>query len=69
MQFQIECNRLLKNYQTCLTCQEPFEMREARVIVCNEQGDSYGDICPHCIAMGFNWIGNQLQHLSHRLSQ
>ncbi|HAG84699.1 MAG TPA: hypothetical protein DCL61_26995 [Cyanobacteria bacterium UBA12227] len=68
MQFQIECNSLLKNYQTCLTCREPFEMREARVIVCNERGDSYGDICPQCIAMGFNWIGNQLQHLSQQVS-
>jgi len=43
-------------------------MSEARVIVCNEQGDSYGDICPECIAMGFDWIGNQLQQLSRRLS-
>ena len=44
-------------------------MREARVILCNEQGDSYGDICPQCIAMGFNWIGNQLQRLNDRVVQ
>lgn len=61
MQFQIECNSFLKNSQTCLTCNELFEMREARVIVCNERGDRYGDICPQCIGMGFNWIETQLQ--------
>lgn len=68
MQFQIECNRFLKNHQTCLTCDELFEMREARVIVCNEQGYSYGDICPQCIRMGSNWLGSQLQQLSRRLT-
>jgi uncharacterized protein CbrC (UPF0167 family) len=61
MQFQIECNSFLKNHQTCLTCNQQFEMMEARVIVCNEQGDSYGDICPSCIERGSNWVGAQLQ--------
>ncbi len=64
MQFQIECNSFSKNDQACLICNEGFEMKEARVIVCNEQGDSYGDICPECIAMGINWIGSQLQDLT-----
>lgn len=68
MQFQIECNSFLKNNQTCLTCKELFEMREARVIVCNERGDSYGDICPQCMALGFDWIGSQLEQLNQRLS-
>jgi uncharacterized protein CbrC (UPF0167 family) len=63
MQFQIECNSFLKSDQTCLTCNEQFEMTEARVIVCNEQGDSYGDICPYCIAMGCNWLERKLQQL------
>ena len=66
MQFQIECNPL-KDYQTCLTCNDQFEMKQARVIVCDEKGDSYGDICPQCIAMGFNWIGRQIQELSPRV--
>lgn len=64
MQFQIECNSFFKTHQTCLTCDEQFELKEARLIVCNEQGDSYGDICPQCIAMGSNWIGRQLQQLT-----
>jgi predicted amidophosphoribosyltransferase len=68
MQFQIECNSFLKNNQTCLTCNEQFEMKEARVIVCNEQGYSYGDICPECIRRGSNWLGSQLQQLNQGLS-
>ena len=67
MQFQIECNRIFKKHQMCLTCHEQFEMREARVIVCNEQGDSYGDICPQCVAMGFKWIGSKLQQVTPRI--
>jgi hypothetical protein len=66
MQFQIECNSLKKK-QICLTCHEQFEMREARVIVCSEQGDSYGDICPQCVAMGFNWVGRQLKQLTAQI--
>lgn len=38
-------------------------MREARVIVCDERGDSYGDLCPKCVRKGFNWLGGQLQQL------
>ena len=67
MQFQIECNSFLKKSQTGLTCNERFEMKEARVIVCNQRGDSYGDICPQCITMGFGWIGKQLQYLAPRV--
>ncbi len=63
MQFQIECNSLLKNHQMCVTCNKQFEMKEARVIVCNEQGDSVGELCPKCIRMGFHWLGSQLQQL------
>lgn len=66
MQFQIECHPI-KDYQTCLTCNDQFEMKQARVIVCDEKGDSYGDICPQCIAMGFDWIGRQIQNLSPRV--
>nr|OEJ77172.1 hypothetical protein BH720_00405 [Desertifilum tharense IPPAS B-1220] len=68
MKFQIECNRLLKMPKTCLTCQNLFEMGEARVIVCNDEGDSYGDICPHCIAMGSSWLGNKIQRFDRKLS-
>jgi hypothetical protein len=60
MQFAIECNRLRKQ-QTCLICSQQFQMGEARLIVCSDQGDSYGDVCPECMARGGNWINSQLQ--------
>jgi hypothetical protein len=60
IQLQIECNSL-KNSQTCLICKNQFEMNEARLIVCNDRGDRYGDICPNCITRGGKWIGSQLE--------
>lgn len=60
MQFQIECNTL-KNNQICLICNTQFQMQAVRLIVCNDRGDGYGDICPQCIAMGADWIGNKLK--------
>jgi predicted amidophosphoribosyltransferase len=59
MQLQIECNSL-KHIQTCLVCQNQFQMSEARLIVCNDRGEPYGDVCPHCITRGGQWIGSQL---------
>lgn len=67
MQFQIECNGSL-NQETCLLCQEQFQMRKARVIVCNDRGDSYGELCPKCVAKGYNLLGTKLQQLTHLLS-
>jgi hypothetical protein len=63
MQFQIECNTL-KNNQMCLICNQLFQTREARVIVCSEEGDGYGDVCPECIGRGVHWIKSQLQEFS-----
>ena len=65
MQFQIECNTL-KNSEICLICTKQFQMQKARLIICNDQGDSYGDICPQCAAMGAYWIGQQLKALDGR---
>ncbi|GAB1544678.1 hypothetical protein NUACC21_73540 [Scytonema sp. NUACC21] len=65
MQFQIECNSL-KNKQLCLTCTQMFQPTEARLIVCNTQGDSYGDVCPDCVAKGANWIKSQLKQFNNR---
>lgn len=65
MKFQIECNRL-PNAQSCLICHQQFQMREARLIICNDQGDSYGDACPDCIARGATWIGSHLQQSDHK---
>lgn len=62
MQLQIECNSL-KNDQICLICNNQFQMSEARLIVCNYQGDRYGDVCPHCILKGGNWIAKQLNSI------
>ncbi|ARV59561.1 hypothetical protein BZZ01_13800 [Nostocales cyanobacterium HT-58-2] len=67
MQFQIECNTL-KNNQMCLICNKPFETREARLIICSDQGDGFGDICPECIAKGASWIKSHLQQFSSYLS-
>ncbi|RUR84467.1 hypothetical protein ACF3DV_19360 [Chlorogloeopsis fritschii PCC 9212] len=65
MQFQIECNSK-NNSQKCLICHQHFQMNAARLIVYNDQGDSYGDICPQCIARGGNWIKIQLHAFSQR---
>lgn len=67
MQFQIECNNLKSN-QLCITCEQLFEMSDARLIVRSTQGDSYGDVCPECISKGAIWIKSQLQNFNHQLS-
>lgn len=51
MKFQIECN-LGKNSKICLICQQNFQGDKARLIVCNDHGKGYGDICHKCIAKG-----------------
>ncbi|OUL36110.1 hypothetical protein BV372_08570 [Nostoc sp. T09] len=65
MQFQIECNTD-KSSQVCLICHQTFQMLAARLIICNDQGDGYGDICPQCTARGGNWIQVQLQEFSNK---
>ncbi|MBD2446398.1 hypothetical protein H6G76_04325 [Nostoc sp. FACHB-152] len=62
MQFAIECNTL-KKQQMCLICHHPFQMGAARLVVCSNQGDSYGDVCPECISRGGSWIGSQLRQI------
>lgn len=62
MQFKMECNSL-KKQQICLICNQQFQMGEARLIVCSNQGDSYGDVCPKCMGRGANWINNQLRQI------
>ncbi|MGF1939516.1 MAG: hypothetical protein RM347_035230 [Nostoc sp. ChiQUE02] len=66
MKFQIECNTG-KSSQVCLICQQNFQTHEARLIICNDQGEGYGDICHQCIAKGGNWIQYQLQNFSNKL--
>lgn len=67
MRFQIECNKMPIS-QNCLICRQQFRMKEARLIICNDEGDSYGDVCPECMARGANWINSRLQQFSHKLS-
>jgi hypothetical protein len=64
MQLQIEYNPVPALQESCLICNEQFEMTEARIIACNEQGKSYGDVCPQCLEKGFNWLNQQFQQLN-----
>ncbi|MBG1242629.1 hypothetical protein F8R90_15975 [Nostoc sp. NZL] len=66
MKYQIECNTG-KSRQVCLICQQNFQTHEARLIICNDQGEGYGDICYQCIAKGGNWIQLQLHNFSHKI--
>lgn len=66
MQLQIECNPVPFQKQLCLTCEQLFEMAEAKVIACNDQGKSYGEVCPHCLKQGFDWLSDRFDHLRHR---
>lgn len=63
MQLQIEYNGYSLENQSCYLCKQQFKTRQARVIACNEQGEGYGEVCPHCIAKGFTWIENRFQRL------
>ena len=64
MQLQIECNRIPAQKQFCLTCSSLFEMTEAKVIVCNNQGKSYGEICSPCLRKGHQWISDRVNQLN-----
>lgn len=65
MQLQIEYNRCSLKDQSCYLCKQQFEMKEARVIVCSDRTEEYGEVCPHCIAKGFTWMENRFQQLSY----
>lgn len=61
MQLQIEHISTLLTQQTCLTCCKIFEPSLARVIICSENGDPYGDICPTCLAKGSSFIRTRVR--------
>ncbi|MBD2459557.1 hypothetical protein H6G89_00745 [Oscillatoria sp. FACHB-1407] len=63
MQLQIECNRALSQKQFCLICNHFFEPTEAKVIICNDQGDAFGEACPQCLGKGFNWLSGRFEQL------
>ncbi len=61
MQLQIECNSSSSQSQHhCVLCSQVFQITEARVIVCNDRGSSYGDICADCLNRGSDWIWHRL---------
>jgi len=60
MQLQIECNNTSLADPSCILCHQEFELQAARVIVCNEGGNTCGDLCPKCISKGSDWIWQHL---------
>jgi hypothetical protein len=60
MQFQIECKPLFEQ-RCCLICDRAFITKEARVIACNDQGTSQGEVCPTCLAKGYQWLNNRFE--------
>jgi hypothetical protein len=64
MQLQIECNQVPFQQQPCLICNRLFEMTEAKIIVCNNQGNDYGEVCPQCLSRGFDWLSAQFERLN-----
>lgn len=65
MQLQIEYNNCSFKEQICYLCKQQFEMKEARVIVCNKHGEGLGEVCPHCISKGFIWMEKRFQQLGN----
>lgn len=63
MQLQIECNPLPFRQEQCLICNQAFKMTEAKVIVCNDRGKDYGEVCPKCLEKGFHWLSDRFEQL------
>lgn len=61
MQLQIECNHSPNVDQSCILCKESLNSAKARVIVCNDLGGSFGDLCPTCLSQGPHWIWQELR--------
>lgn len=61
MQLQIECNETLHQQKFCWMCDQLFETKEAKIIVCNDQGNRYGEVCPECLGKGFNWLNRRFE--------
>ncbi|MBW4541214.1 MAG: hypothetical protein KME43_19060 [Myxacorys chilensis ATA2-1-KO14] len=64
MQLQVEHNSSLLQKQSCLICKQLFEMTEAKIIICNEQGTYYGEVCPKCLEKGFDWLSDRFERLN-----
>jgi hypothetical protein len=64
MQLQIECNNVPSQQQSCSICSQAFEMAEARIIVCNDQGKDCGEVCSICLSRGFDWLSDRFDQLN-----
>jgi hypothetical protein len=64
MQLQIECATLPSQKYKCLICNQSFRPKDAQVLVCDEQGESQGEICSPCLGKGFGWIQQQFNLLN-----
>jgi hypothetical protein len=63
MQLQVECNGTGKQLN-CWTCDRSFEVQSARVLICNNHGTNCGEVCPHCLDRGFDWLNHRFEQLS-----
>lgn len=64
MQLQVECQGLQGTWQTCWICNHAFKIKEARVIVCSDEGINYGEVCPQCVHHGFDWLSERFDRLN-----
>lgn len=64
MQLQVECNDRVGKHQVCWTCDRVFKMQAAKVILCDDQGENCGDVCPTCISRGYGWLSSQFEQLT-----
>jgi hypothetical protein len=64
MQLQIEYNYSPSQKQQCLICTKYFKMAKAKVIICSNQGRSYGEACPRCLEKGYSWLSDRFELLN-----
>lgn len=64
MQLQIECNSIPLQQNKCWICNQIFKPTEAKIIVCNDQGNDYGEVCPQCLEKGFDWLSDRFEQLN-----
>ncbi|NDJ18167.1 hypothetical protein [Myxacorys almedinensis] len=62
MQLQIECNTSKHGSQVCCVCSHRFALGQAKVILCDDQGAAYGEVCSACLHNGFDWIKQEFEY-------
>lgn len=61
MQLQLECNGTKIKQQICCTCKQQFDVKQARVILYDDQEQQYGELCSQCLHHGYDWIKQQFE--------